>query len=255
MPNALDLGFLLLIMVLGTLFETYYFVPRFRAEVSAGVPDARRKAYRRAVIGQWVCAAVCLALWMRAGRSWTDLGVAPSTGVRTLVAMALIAVTIALAVHQVRAIRRATPERLAEWRPKFGNIEFLLPHTRDEYRWFIGLSISAGVCEELLYRGYLLWVLGAYIGLVWAVVVGVVLFGVGHAYQGRRGAMKTAVAGLVMSLVYVASGWLVPAMILHALIDASAGELAFRVLQRNAGDGSEMSAASAGWAENVPLGQ
>ncbi len=52
--------------------------------------------------------------------------------------------------------------------PKFkaaAFVEYLLPHSRDELRWFTALSVTAGVCEELLYRGFLFWVLKAYVGV------------------------------------------------------------------------------------------
>ena len=229
MPNVVDFVFLGFITVVATLVESYYFFPHFKAEVAAGIPNARRAGYRRTLIAQWVIALICLAFWANKGRSWTDLGLAPHLGPRLFIGLALAAVAIAFITHQTRAIRRASPQTLQALRPKFRDVEFILPHTRDEFRWFLALSLTAGFCEELLYRGYLFWVLGAFIGLPGAVVAGVVLFGVGHAYQGKRGIVKTALAGLVMSLIYVASGWLMPAMIVHALIDANSGDLALKV--------------------------
>ena len=35
-----------------------------------------------------------------------------------------------------------------------------LPRTKKDSVWFIVLSISAGICEELLFRGYLIWYMG-----------------------------------------------------------------------------------------------
>ena len=229
MPNTIDFVFLTLITVVATLAETFIFFPRFKAEVTAGIPGARRRAYRRAVAGQWFFAAVCLTLWLRAGRSWKDLGLVPPTGPRMLVGVVLAGLVIYFAARQHRGVRRLTPEKSDTLRPKLGYVEFLLPHTREEYRWFTFLSWTAGFCEELLYRGYLFWVVGSYIGLPAAIGTGLVLFGLGHAYQGRGGMMKATLAGLAMSLIYVASGWLLPAMVIHALIDASAGVLAFKV--------------------------
>jgi len=233
MPNIVDVVFLTLITVVATVLETFVFFPRFKADVAAGVPGARRNGYRRAVIGQWVFAAVCLALWVRAGRAWSALGVAPQGRVRLIIGLTLGAIALYLTVRQVRGIRRLTPEKLEEVRPKLAYVEFILPHTRAEYRWFMFLSFTAGFCEELLYRGYLFWVVGAYIGLPGAIAAGVLLFALGHAYQGKRGIVRTGLAGLAMSLVYVASGWLLPGMVIHALVDASAGILSFRVFNRD----------------------
>jgi uncharacterized protein len=247
MPNIIDVVFLTLITVVATVLETLVFFPGFKAEVAAGVPGARTRAYRRAAIAQWVFAIICLGLWVRAGRAWSTLGFVPPGGVRMLVGIALGAGILYLTVRQVRGIRRLTPEKLEALRPKFGYVEFFLPHTREEYRGFMFLSFTAGFCEELLYRGYLFWVIGAYIGLPAAIAAGTVLFGIAHAYQGGRGMIKTALTGLALSLIFVGSGWLIPGMVIHALVDAIAGVLAFKVYQRDdqqplARDGDEPSA-------------
>jgi uncharacterized protein len=233
MPNLIDVVFLTLIPVVATVLETLVFFPRFKADVAAGVPGARTRAYRRAAIAQWVFAIICLGLWARAGRAWSNLGLVPPSGARMLVGIALGVVILYLTIRQLRGIRRLTPEKLEALRPRLGYVEFILPHNREEYRGFMFLSLTAGFCEELLYRGYLFWVIGSYIGLPAAIAAGVILFGVGHAYQGGRGVVKTALTGLALSLIYVGSGWLIPSMVIHALVDASAGVLAFKVYQHD----------------------
>jgi membrane protease YdiL (CAAX protease family) len=145
----------------------------------------------------------------------------------------------AFTLQQMRAIGRINAERRGALRSKLDYVEYLLPHSRSELSWFTALSITAGVCEELLYRGFLLWVLGAYVGTALAAVIGVALFGALHLYQGRQGAIKASAAGAVMTLIYLATGWLFPAMVVHALVDLSAGVLGFTVL-------SNLSSASQG---------
>src|SRR5690349_3316642 len=136
MPNALDFAFLTVVTMLATIFETFVFFPRFKAAVAAGEPDARLKGYRRAVAGQWIFTIICLGLWIRAGRSWTDLGLVPPSGLRMLVGIVLGGIVLALAVQQLRAIGRVTPKRADELRPKLQSLGFMLPHTESEYRWF-----------------------------------------------------------------------------------------------------------------------
>lgn len=231
MPTPIDLVFAFFFAVVMTVVETYWYFPKFKRGVLAGVPNARRNGYRRTIAGQWGIAAIAIVLWMRSGRSWEALRLAPPTEARLIVSLALIAVMIAFSVHQFSAIGRLSTERQAAIRPRLAFIEFLLPHTREEYGWFTALSFTAGVCEELLYRGFLMWVLQSYIGVVGAVVATVALFGIGHIYQGRQGAVRAGGAALVMSAIAVGTGWLVPAMIVHALLDVNAGVLGFAVLR------------------------
>jgi membrane protease YdiL (CAAX protease family) len=233
MPAPLDLAFALVVFVIVTIFETLVFFPRFKRAVEAGEPGARLRAYQRAAIGQWVFALFVLGLWVRTGRPWDQLGLVPPTDWRLFAGIAVVAIVTTLAVRQALKIVRAAPEKLPAVRPRLDKIAFMLPHDAKEHRWFLILSTTAGFCEELLYRGYLVWVLRPYIGVPGGLLAGVLLFGAGHLYQGRSGAIKATLAGLAMSIIVLATGWLIPAMIVHALIDASAGILGFRVLREH----------------------
>jgi len=230
MPTTLDIAFAVFFTLIITVFDTLYFVPKFKAAVAAGVPNARLHAYQRTVLGQWAFAAAAIILWVRSGRSWSALGVVPPADGRMLASLAIVALIVGATVQQVRAIGRTTPERRLAIRPKLAFVEYLLPHSRDELRWFTALSVTAGVCEELLYRGFLFWILKAYVGVALAALIGVVLFGALHLYQGKRGAFKAGMAGLVMTVIVLLTGWLFPAMVVHALVDLGAGVLGFAVL-------------------------
>ncbi len=230
MPSSLDIAFAAFFAAVITAFEAFYFDPRFKAQVAAGVPDARRRAYRRATIGQWALAGVAALLWARAGRPWAQLGLVPPLDWRLAVGVIITGTVAVMSVRQLRAVSRLTAEGREKLRGRLAGVADILPHNDLEYRWFLALSVTAGVCEELLYRGFLTWVLGAYIGVPLALVLVAVGFGLAHAYQGKRGMLKTATVGLVLGGIVLATGWLGPAMICHALVDLGAGVLGFKVL-------------------------
>ena len=115
-------------------------------------------------------------------------------------------------------------------RPNLAYAEPLLPHTSGERRLFWLVSLTAGVCEEVFFRGFLIWFLSAWMGLVLAVLVSSAIFGAGHIYMGWAQAPKTALVGLVLAFVALGSASLVPAMLLHAALDWNSGELGYRVI-------------------------
>ena len=110
----------------------------------------------------------------------------------------------------------------------------LLPTSVGELRYFTVLSITAGVCEEVLFRGYLIWYLTVYVGLPAACVLSGVAFGLGHFYQGPRQAVKIIFLGFVFVLFYVGTATLWVPMALHALLDAAQGRLAYGLLKDEA---------------------
>jgi uncharacterized protein len=100
----------------------------------------------------------------------------------------------------------------------------LMPVTVIEYLPYSALAITAGVCEEFIYRGFLL---AALLRVGWPVWAGVVLtsalFGLAHAYQGRAGIVSTGIFGVLLALGRLAFGSLVPVMMWHAGLDLAAG--------------------------------
>ena len=65
-------------------------------------------------------------------------------------------------------------------------------------------------------------------------VLVVVAFGIGHSYQGRKGAIRATLAGAVMAIIVLSTNSLVPAMIVHALIDAGSGTVGYWILREPA---------------------
>ena len=92
--------------------------------------------------------------------------------------------------------------------------------------------MTVGFCEELWYRGFLIAYLAQWIGWWQAAVASSVLFGIGHAYQGRAGVVKTTGVGLVMAALYAYSGSLWPSILLHAALDVQGGAIGYEALRR-----------------------
>lgn len=103
---------------------------------------------------------------------------------------------------------------------------FIVPQGIKENIAFIALTISAGFCEEVIYRGYLQRALA---GLAGSVAVGVVaqaiLFGASHGYQGVRYMAVISVYGLMFGLLAWWRKSLRPGMMAHFWQDFLSGFL------------------------------
>lgn len=96
----------------------------------------------------------------------------------------------------------------------------LIPRTRRERRAFAGLSVVAGVGEEIVFRGFLLAVLIPALGDPWlALVVSSLAFGVLHSYQGSWGITRTGLLGALLGASVVLDGSLWPAIVVHVVYD------------------------------------
>jgi membrane protease YdiL (CAAX protease family) len=119
-------------------------------------------------------------------------------------------------------ILRARAKRRSD-KPKqivIGDIQPLLPRNAAERWWAALLSVNAGVSEELFFRLVLPLVLAIVFGnAAVAFVLATLAFGLAHLYQGWAGVVATTVVGAVMSAIYLATGDIWVAVILHAAID------------------------------------
>ncbi len=117
-------------------------------------------------------------------------------------------------------IRRAAPDGKAA--RAFAKIDFILPKTRRQRLIWILVAVTAGTCEELLFRGFIFHYVREVIPSLslWGVLLlGAALFGFNHAYQGIAGALGTALMAVVFGLIFLITGNLAIPMVLHTLID------------------------------------
>ena len=123
-----------------------------------------------------------------------------------------------------------SPEKLGEFREQFADLEPLLPHDRREMSWWRALSVTAGICEEVVYRGFLIAVLAAAMNTWAAVLLAAFIFGLNHAYQGPKGILKTGLVGLVLGGLFALTGSLWAPMLVHVVMDLAAGYVGRRAI-------------------------
>ena len=187
----------------------------------------------------WMLAVVGLVLWVREHRIWRPVGFALPHGWRLLGAIGLVLAIGLIQARSVGRLARASHSERARLREKFGSLAAMLPHSGSDLRVFIPLSITAGFCEEFIFRGYLVWAFRTVLGLWGAAGLSVLAFAAGHAYQGVKGVASAAILGALLTLVVLGFGSLWPAIALHALVDITGGLtawLGFRDTHISAGE-------------------
>ena len=223
-----DLLYLALIAI-GLLVDHFVLWPTFLRQSQVDPGRARSFLWSSWMILLWALVAACIALWLFEGRAWEPLKLEPPRGWRLWVAITLVStLMITYARTVIRIARSERPRRVKMGRP---GVERLVPHNRSELRSWIAVSVSAGFCEEFIFRGYLIWAFQPVFGLWGAAAFSVILFGAAHAYQGAMGVFATGAVGAVLTLVVLALGSVLPAMALHAIVDIGQGLVAWLVLR------------------------
>jgi membrane protease YdiL (CAAX protease family) len=103
----------------------------------------------------------------------------------------------------------------------------MLPHGGIELTSWIALSVTAGICEVTIFRGYLQ---RQFMALTKNAPAGILLsaatFGAAHAYQGFRMVILIGMYGTMFGILAYWRGSIRPGMIAHAWQDSLNGVLA-----------------------------
>src|SRR5215510_3614989 len=164
MPALPDLLYVLLFAAALPLFGYLVAWPAFQRRSKADPARARRQLWAENIPCLWALVAAGAALWWFYDRSFSALGFSVPEGWRLWASIGLVLLLVAYIVPSATTVARSAAAR-AGVRQQFGGLTAaVLPHTRTDMIWFGGVSLTAGFCEEFLYRGYLICVVTPWLG-------------------------------------------------------------------------------------------
>ena len=224
--------------------EVVRFIPQYRQlklDLAHGDTRARTRVYLQALKFEWISALMAvLALrfdWSKfnpqllglENSSWIQhlavpdgMGKALIGGLFGGVALGGVVFAVARMAANRRPAAPPAPEAPPSWRSRLlPDFTALIPVTmRERWLWVV-VALSAGVCEEVVFRGWLLATLHSPVGVAGTalIVAGAAIFGLAHLYQKAVGVIATGFAGLLFCILYVKTGSLLVPILLHCLID------------------------------------
>ena len=170
---------------------------------------------------------VILFDWRWAGRPWAALGFDIPIGLWGRVGFGLAALAVGIQAYPL-LLRKLTPERAESGRRRLEKLR-IMPRTRGEFMLFSLMVLTASPFEELLCRGFLMWFFAPFAGLWGAAALSSILFGIGHAYQGWHGILRTTLIGLGFATAYALTHSLWWLMFAHIGFNLLGGLFAWRL--------------------------
>ncbi|MBM7660271.1 membrane protease YdiL (CAAX protease family) [Bacillus mesophilus] len=210
-------------------FDYQHFKHRVRLN-----PEERVRYYKKVMIGLWAPTILILSLVLVGPLTFEDIGV---KGVQlhtetlgpwvTYITLGLVgAYILGLSYYLIAA--KVSPKMKAQIikmkqqelvKSQFSDI---MPVSKQDKQVWTYVSWTAGITEEIIYRGFLIFAL---IQLfpdmsVWMILLlSSLLFGLAHTYQGLSNVIKTGLMGMFFALLYISLDSLFPVILLHALMD------------------------------------
>jgi len=207
---------------------------KIKQQLIENKPGLRKSDYQLTSFWLFLLTIVAVVIWIYYDRPFVALGIDFNSYWDISISL-LISVLIILYFFSLLRTIRKNAEQRESLRDKLKNADAVeyLPKNIKEFKWFILLSISAGISEELLFRGYLFWYLGFFENIVITILFSSLLFGLGHSYQGWKGIIRTASIGLILGSIYALTDSLWILICLHILGDVYGGLLALLAFEKD----------------------
>jgi membrane protease YdiL (CAAX protease family) len=182
----------------------------------------RIRLYFSTILFQWMMAWI--VAWRAFARGLTppQLGLA-AVRVPSVILLTLVGATLIAGAHWMNLRRMAGSNHPAAEKLRAMAVR-LFPRSAAETVLFTVLAVTAGICEEFIFRGFVIAALFRAGLPAWgAVLLSSLMFGVAHLYQGKGGSAGTGILGVLFASVRITFHSIFPVVIWHAVLDIVAG--------------------------------
>lgn len=110
-------------------------------------------------------------------------------------------------------------------------LQYIVPLNWEEFKPYIFLAFSAGICEEIVFRGFLVTYISHHFahldyGLWLAIIIPALVFSLSHLYQGWWAVLKIFIISMLFGAIFIYSGSLILVIAIHITIDLVSGTFA-----------------------------
>ncbi|MEL6825076.1 MAG: type II CAAX endopeptidase family protein [Pseudomonadota bacterium] len=218
--SLVDIAILAVILI-GLPLETLIHLKKGRLELASGKPGVRIKHYTQTILLLWGISLPVIVLWASSDRAWGLLGFDLQSGPIAWTGWGLAALMCLFFVFQYSTIARSESAResFRNGLEKNRIMSNFLPHTDAERRLFNVMGVSAGIAEEIVFRGYLIWAFALFMPVWGAALTALAVFTLLHLYQGANQLPAIFMMGALVTLVFLLSGSIWPAIAVHIFVD------------------------------------
>ena len=177
--------------------------------------------------------AAVMLVWLLFKRPLSEIGLTQPGNFSSWWWMVIVFILLYLADTVITlSTKKGIDKAIDEWKKRTP----FLPTKNSELPEYFLLCFSAGVFEEIVYRGYLInycWYLfeGYNYQQMLAVVLPAFAFSIAHFYQGAKAVLKIFFLAVFFGYLFIYSGSLLIVMILHFLVDAIGGLLTIKYMK------------------------
>ena len=206
----------------------YISVKKLKKSIADGDHSKKIKFYRETIFWSWIPLLLVFLVIPISGKSINDIGIKwiniDTSSLSSWVVYPTIGFYILYLLYNVYSIiifKSNKESRAKAAKGSLADFKWLLPISQKEKQVWSFVSISAGITEEILYRGYMFYALAIFfpiLSLIHILLITTLIFGIGHIYLGKEG-IKSTILGLIFGIFYIVFDSVIPIIIIHAAQD------------------------------------
>ena len=201
-------------------------------EIQFDTPMKKQVYYGNGIF-QWICVFFIVLVWWGNSRPFADLGF--QMGTWSSISWTLVLLFLILYLLDVWWELR-NEKKIEETKNKWLTEVPILPANFEEFKHFLFVAFSAGVCEEIIFRGFFIQYFLSInqnndLGNWLSVIIPACLFAFGHLYQGEKAVLKILGMAIIFGWIFILTKSLLLLMLIHFLVDVLGGFLAYRIIK------------------------
>jgi membrane protease YdiL (CAAX protease family) len=188
--------------------------------------------YLKIAFSLWLPTSLLVYLFYTQQLSVTKFDYLIENNWQNITLISLIAIAIIYVIALIKSLQ--TNEKLKkEIASKFKSYIGMMPVTKSQILIFtLIVSVSAGICEELIFRAYLYTLIDSSLGMPAAIVLSSIVFGLWHIYLGWQDVIRTSIMGVLLCGAFIFTGNIIIPIILHIFIDVYSGLICYYSMQK-----------------------
>jgi membrane protease YdiL (CAAX protease family) len=228
--NYFLIVFIILLIILTILYPIIGAkeVKKLKQSYANGNTNIKVKFFRESIISSWIPIILIFSLIPISDVSLADIGLKWNPIYNFSLSKWIVYPVIGFYllhlfqnIYHIIVFKSNTKKREKVAKNIPGDYKWFLPITNKEKQVWSYLSISAGITEEILYRGYFFFALAIIfpaLNLVSILLITTLIFGIGHIYLGKE-VIKSTLLGLIFGIYYIAFDSVIPVIIIHIAQD------------------------------------
>jgi membrane protease YdiL (CAAX protease family) len=184
--------------------------------------NATLDSYNTTLLILWGVTVPILLIWFWAGRPFNLLGFHHNFNWQTIAAwfMSILGITFSAVQLYLVHTNQAAREKIRGQLDQVGELtKLFMPKTDKEFNRSMLVGITAGITEEVIFRGYLIWAFSLFMPIAVAGILSIILFILLHLYQDKAGLIQVSGFAIVTTIMFIVSHSLLPVIVLHIGVD------------------------------------